>query len=762
MRPLQLTMSAFGPYAGTISLDFRQLGEKGLYLITGDTGAGKTTIFDAITYALYGEASGNNRKPEMFRSKYAKEGVPTYVELIFSCRGKEYRIKRTPRYLRPKERGQGMTLQNESGELDLPDGGLVTKATEVTARVIDILGVDRQQFTQIAMIAQGDFMKLLLASTEDRMKIFRQIFNTQRYETLQNEIGRDFRRLYTECEDLKKSIKQYLEGSYCSESHALFGVWQNALEGRMLLKDVILLLERLTAEEERETQGQKKALEDWEEQLNELAAKINEAKRERRILGELEEKRQTRIESQKKLEEVNLRYKRTKERIAYRERLAEDMAALKEELLRAEERKKQKEELIRFRKAYEQAAEAYREGSRQVQLFRQEYQRIEQAFFDHQAGILSETLVPGQPCPVCGSRQHPSPAGILEEAPTREQWQQAKKELERREQELLRCNQNAAGLRGKLEEKERSLKEILGEQLKLPDTEKMYRQLKGMQQEREALRKEEETVLRDRTRLLQELAMLDGEIQTRENELKGRKECDLEELSARYTELGEQKNRLARAYDETARRLEKNRFSLEQIRKKAVLLEEKEESYGWMKALHDTANGRQADKSKIMLETYVQMAYFERILEQANLRFEQMTSGQYTLIRKKDTQNNRSQGGLDLEVIDHYNGSVRHVKTLSGGEAFKASLCLALGLADEIQACCGGVRLDTMFVDEGFGSLDEESLQQALKVLSSLSEGSRLVGIISHVEELKRKIPTQILVTKTRTGFSNAKIINCV
>ena len=165
-----------------------------------------------------------------------------------------------------------------------------------------------------------------------------------------------------------------------------------------------------------------------------------------------------------------------------------------------------------------------------------------------------------------------------------------------------------------------------------------------------------------------------------------------------------------------------------------------------------------------MLETYVQMAYFERILDYANIRLETMTAGQYTLIRKKEAENNKSQSGLDLEVIDHYNGSIRHVKTLSGGESFKASLCLALGLSDEIQATAGGVRLDTMFVDEGFGSLDEESLAQALQVLSSLSGegGKRLVGIISHVDELKQRIPKQILVTKSRTGFSKARIVNLI
>jgi exonuclease SbcC len=211
--------------------------------------------------------------------------------------------------------------------------------------------------------------------------------------------------------------------------------------------------------------------------------------------------------------------------------------------------------------------------------------------------------------------------------------------------------------------------------------------------------------------------------------------------------------------DEIYARIQNNRSILEKIQETSRNLVKKEERFGMLKALNDTANGRQNEKGKIMLETYVQMAYFERILHKANVRFETMTGGQYTLIRKKDAENNRSQSGLDLEVIDHYNGSIRSVKTLSGGESFKASLALALGMSDEIQASSGGVRLDTMFVDEGFGSLDEESLQQALKVLAELSEGNRLVGIISHVTELKKKIDKQVVVSKDKLGCSSAKIM---
>ena len=211
--------------------------------------------------------------------------------------------------------------------------------------------------------------------------------------------------------------------------------------------------------------------------------------------------------------------------------------------------------------------------------------------------------------------------------------------------------------------------------------------------------------------------------------------------------------------DEINARLQNNQNILLKVKEVSSKLFKKEEQFGMLKALNDTANGRQNEKGKIMLETYVQMAYFERILYRANMRFETMTGGQYTLIRRKDAENNRSQSGLDIEVIDHYNGSVRSVKTLSGGESFKASLALALGMADEIQASSGGVRLDTMFVDEGFGSLDEESLSQALRVLLELSEGNRLVGIISHVSDLKKKIDKQIIVTKDKHGYSDAQVI---
>ena len=206
-------------------------------------------------------------------------------------------------------------------------------------------------------------------------------------------------------------------------------------------------------------------------------------------------------------------------------------------------------------------------------------------------------------------------------------------------------------------------------------------------------------------------------------------------------------------------RIASNTQALANIQAKVGDLDALEKRYTWLKALSNTANGSISGKEKVMLETYIQMTYFDRIVARANTRFMIMSGGQYELKRRKEAENNRSQSGLDLDVIDHYNGTERSVKTLSGGEYFKASLSLALGLSDEIQASAGGVKLDTMFVDEGFGSLDEESLDQAMKALMSLVDGNRLVGIISHVADLKNRIDKQIIVTKEKSGGSKAQII---
>lgn len=947
MRPLVLIMSAFGPYADETTINFEELGKNGLYLICGDTGAGKTTIFDAITYALYGEASGEHRKSEMFRSKYAQGKTPTYVYLKFSCKEEIYEVQRTPRYERKKERGEGVTKQAETAQLICPNGLIVTKTTEVTKKVNEILGIDRQQFTQISMIAQGDFLKLLLASTEERMKIFRQIFNTGNYEILQQQINADFRKLWGECEDLKKSISQYVNGTICLPEHGLYEKWLTAKEGKLPMEELMPLLEALWRDEEKEKKKLRETIVLADERIQKQRVVISEIKRALEIaeeiketthkLGDMEEslnkafaqqtmalEREPELEilakkialaqeklpqyekkdaiqreinysvkeiekieaeleqSMRKWQELDIKIRREKEEI---EKLLEKELELHQTELQIQELeeksrlylqlRQEKEQLETREKTYKNAVEIYQKVQKEVFLNRSLFQELEQQFMDGQAGILSQILEEGKPCPVCGSEVHPNPAKVSEHAPTREQWQEARKELEEKEKELQEKNAQAAALKGRVEEKQkqlhqlcitvyrqeeenRSIPEVIElctvkafkdlEQIKRQEEEFLFRKnelqsqvdnlrlkkkelpsieerqqkiqektrvstvekvtieatLRALKDQKEGLeksleysdkaelqkiidqytqsslciQKEIKNARKNYQEILQTKAALQGKLTTLQLQEKQCKEGNLEEEKQCFLRLQEEQRILQHNYEQILGRVEKNQTAFRNIQQKEQMLAEKQKVYGWMKALNDTANGRQNEKGKIMLETYVQMAYFERILDYANLRLEIMSGGQYTLIRKKDAENNKSQSGLDLEVIDHYNGTVRNVKTLSGGEAFKASLCLALGLADEIQATAGGVRLDTMFVDEGFGSLDEESLSQALQVLSSLSgdnrgmsedgtaavyeeiNGNRLVGIISHVEELKHKIPKQIQVTKTKQGYSKAKIVD--
>ena len=241
--------------------------------------------------------------------------------------------------------------------------------------------------------------------------------------------------------------------------------------------------------------------------------------------------------------------------------------------------------------------------------------------------------------------------------------------------------------------------------------------------------------------------------------LESGQKVDIQAQQQRSDELTRQRSEAAQAQKTIHARLVTNKTALENMQEKAADLEKLEKRYTWVRALSNTVNGNLAGKEKVALETYIQMTFFDRILQRANVRLLVMSGGQYELKRRREAENNRSQSGLELDVIDHYNGSQRSVKSLSGGESFKASLSLALGLSDEIQSAAGGIRLDTMFVDEGFGSLDEESLQQAIRALTGLTEGNRLVGIISHVAELKEKIDKQIVVTKDKSGGSRVEIL---
>lgn len=920
MRPLNLVMSAFGPYAGRTELKLSRLGTGGLYLITGDTGAGKTTIFDAITFALYGEASGENREASMFRSKYADDATPTQVELTFLYGGKEYYVKRNPEYLRPKARGEGFTSEKAGAELRFPDGRVVTKLTDVNRAIVDLLGIDRSQFTQIAMIAQGDFLKLLLAPTEERKKIFQKIFCTQPFQQLQERLKEAAGELHQSFEAATASITQSIAGVICPEGHPLAEQLRLAQAAQLPLAETVELTQTLIRSDQAGQQLCRQKRQAAEGELDQLNAQITRAqerqKTERSLsqarqalqtalprleqaAGELEAERakqgqidnifrsiaaiQAELPSYGELDEgqrilagisqtMESQQAQRKAKAGERSAVRSELDALTEELSSLEDSGTQQTRLEgvvaaiqretqaleglgqelraaeRLRQDFETARQNYLVSAQKAEQAQRQYGDLSRAYLDEQAGILAETLRDEVPCPVCGSLAHPNPARKSALAPTKEQLDQARRTAERLGQAASQASALAGARKGALAEKRAAvvrqgaallpgsnpdtLPQLLkarsdalhGELARLSQelavaqagfrrksdldvliprararSEQLERECAQLDQElaaaaarqaalgqrlqtlRGTLRYESGQAARNAVEILTQqsaalkqalekkqavfdemqtqVTALQAQIAQAQALLEGQPAPELATWQIRKAELTALRSALIRQEQELHTRLAANEAALCQIRDKSAALSEIEKKLGWVKALSDTANGTLANKQKIMLEAYVQASYFDRVIQRANTRFMVMSAGQYELRRRREADNNKSQSGLELDVVDHYNGTVRSVKTLSGGESFKASLSLALGLSDEIQAAAGGVRLDTMFVDEGFGSLDEESLQQAMRALSGLAQSNRLVGIISHVAQLKEKIEKQIVVTKEKSGGSRAVIM---
>ena len=1075
MKPLKLTLSAFGPYADEVVIDFTQFGGQGLFLVTGDTGAGKTTIFDGITFALYGETSGGVREASMLRSKYAKPETPTFAEYIFEYKNAVYTVKRSPDYERPKARGTGMTVQKGEALLTFSDGKApVTKLKEVNQAVAELIGLDMKQFTQIAMIAQGDFRKLLLADTEERSNIFRKLFHTDLYKTIQEKLKFEAGGLDKAYKELLRSIRQYTEQVRYAEEEPLGQQWmqmeRNGFEGN-LEEGLEILRQFLKMDKETLKSLNKRMREnDGElEKVNQLLGKVHkeaEAGKRRELLTEekevlvpqLEQVREEAEKAAKEPEQIqrlmlsiqkekeNLeRYmqveelsKETENAAGQIEKLWMDSAMLqnrqqeikkileekqkeyqatdcaekekaetdfqkektdnlyagiykncgnleflqgkikeleiqsgeaekslrqmKKELTELEEKLtvmadlETKENTLRMRqqqiqkihmqqkrcqnleKEADSKKKAYLAVSQKRMEIREILNRMEQAYLDAQAGVLAAGLQEGMPCPVCGSVHHPNLTQIPEKVPTEEELKQQKGMAEAAEKEVSEASVQAgeaAGLvqrskeelrenfrnyvgqflesedvlmteefldeqecfvkteegeirkqkivqqelvkrkeevSGRLEqetgefqklqislEKRRSQQESIQEQLREQLSESVFAWLEEVQEKSESgeqlllLRqgkkasdwlRQQQNILEQRQEklvvLLKQRELLGEEISKMQTEFNGLtdqmnqnqkqtaaersryeqllkqkegmkkelgertkeeilsgiqlqtqewKELEIhyktvtekkEALEKRMTELDsviaslteqlkeavnlseeeldvqkenfmERKKALSAERDEIHARLEINGDMYEKVCRQQAELVKTESRWKWMKALSDTANGTITGKARIMLETYIQMQYFDRILARANIRLMTMSSGQYELVRRKENKSRVGKTGLELDVVDHYNGTVRSVKTLSGGETFQASLSLALGLSDEIQSNSGGIQLDTMFVDEGFGSLDEDSLDQAIRALKDLSQGSRLVGIVSHVSELKERIDKKIIVTKKRT-----------
>ena len=932
MRPLRLTLSAFGPYAAETTLDLEKLGKGGLYLITGDTGAGKTTIFDAITYALYDHSSSGIREGSMLRCKYADDKTPTFVELEFEVHGVRYTVRRNPEYQRPKARGEGMTTEKADATLTYPDDRPpVTKAKDVTAAVQEIIGLDYNQFSQIVLIAQGQFTKLLNASTEERSRIFRKLFRTQRYAQLQERLQAEASALNQQRTAQNAKLDSLLGGLQFSpedpDAEAL-----RALCAQTVPETALALLDALTARQAAALEEAGTALQATEAQLDTVQQQLGAAAQAQRLAQQLAA-RQAELaaakpaldaaraeadrhagdaaqldaltaqvtQAQSALAAYNaldtLCRQQTEARDAARlaaaqahkrrtqlDSLNAALAAAETELAaladadtrllalqnrsaqltqRGEALAKLEQRLAdcqRQAKAAHKAQENYRAAAAAQDEARARRDALERAFLDAQAGLLAESLTEGAPCPVCGSTHHPARALLPHTAPTQAQVEaarqaaaeadrqaqnasaaaqsalaaanEAKTSLRRDAETLLperfttpegtvpltfalmtnvlaeenaalqtaqtdckaQCRQAEADCRRKAQlEADRQAKtrqrpaleqsaaeadrsaaaqnasadalegQIAERRAALPYPRRADAQaaLDKLEADRSALRTGMDTAQRKLKQAEQAVAAAEAAVEAltaqqtaAQKELPAR---SAEELTAQQTELTAVRETLRSREKQLSAQLLPNRKTAAQYRAAAEARQTLESRWQWVSALAATAGGTLTSKQKIRLEAYIQMNYLDRILRYANTRLMQMTAGQYELERI-GAENQRSQSGLDLGVIDHYNGTRRSVKTLSGGESFKASLALALGLSDEVQSSAGGIRLDTLFLDEGFGSLDEESLELAIRVLSGLTEGDRLVGIISHVGALKDRIDRQVVVHKARTGGSTVEL----
>ena len=924
MRPLQLTLSAFGPFAKEEVLDFEKLGNNGIYLITGDTGAGKTSIFDAITYALFGRASGDTRQDAMFRSTFASPETPTFVRLVFTHHQKIYTIERNPKYMRPvRGNSDKLTEQIPGATLTLPNDVVLTKIQEVNSKVIEILGLNREQFSQIAMIAQGEFSKLIHAETSKREEIFSKLFQTQKYQLLQEAIKEKYSQTEKERKETQSSLLQYVDGfSFRNEPEFLSICKENIEDISPKINDIKDFAELYIKNKEEEIKQISANKINLEQEIKEIDKKIDEEKNYQKLFNNIKDEEEKLYNSKNKQANLEQIFSDAKKQKEENETLTKQVHTLEEELpkyaqftsLEKEEKLIKEQGIIQNNKLailiknvedlkkdiinnekeidtikievanissltkdveiatqkFSQAKEAYQRydnwSKEEEKLSKAQenyivardshnkeeiaYSNAIKAYLDGQAGILAKQLKENEPCMVCGSLTHPKLAILQSEVPTKEQvdklenkYNNAKKELtskasicdqikgnveseqsnflefiknnfptieleqkdwkkiltdegkKRRfvlstKEEELTTAKNKEKLQNALTDKTKDIK------IKLEQIEKdkndceldlalKKQEYTTKQKEKEDLLKilsfQSEIIAKQNINTLNERSQKnENNFKLAENNLKGISETiketegslkilkqQLENTNHFDNNLLQQekneKEQLKKDLDEKIRneqsKIDRDNLTLYQIINRNNKWQKNESTYGLLSALSSTLTGTLKGKKRITLETYVLTRYFERIIALANVRLLQMTSGHYELRIAENEEKLNKKTGLELEVIDHYNNTIRPVKSLSGGESFQASLALALGLSDEIQRNLGGIALETLFVDEGFGTLDEDTLKQAISTLLELSEENKLVGIISHVGSLRNSITKQVYVKKDRTNGATTSII---
>lgn len=923
MKPLKLTMSAFGSYAGKNVIDFTGQ-QQGIFLITGDTGAGKTTIFDAITYALYNQTSGGERNGNMMRSQYAQPEAETYVELEFLYRGQTYRVRRNPDYKITKTLKNGRIREQKvphSVELTLPDGTVFPEKKNATdAKIIEILGLTADQFSQIVMIAQGDFLKLLYTKSDERKMIFSKLFRTDIYWKIQENLRRksmemderiqendrafeqeksriiplpeseelpldelverlrerlkdalkeqNLRR--ANVEELNKKITKYEEINKLFVSLEKIRQTGKELEARQveskerrqqienaLKADKVLVAEQQNLRQQQAVEQSVQAIAKMEETLTNNQEMFETLKTQLQEV-EAEQKREA-ADIQKKMLALEqsfpsyeaLQNARSEEQQAKKvwedlEKTSEESFHKKEAGIAAlKEQQKQQEQVVeQTKKNWEQTSLSASESAKH-------YEHMYEAFLKEQAGILAENLSAGCPCPVCGSTVHPDPAKLSDHAVTELEVEQAKKTraaaeekrdlayaafeaektekqklaqaVEKEEADFVLAQTIAKQQRKEAEQNYVSLQktaEQIREKLVYPSLAEAKKQYAAMQKALEAAEQEIERKRQKVSELAEAMNTLKGqklaeeENQKTAKKLAAKTEKEYAKLLEKSGFVSEETYHLAILPERSRSKLEREEKEYEsqclrqqseqkllekqvsgktytdttelneQLKAEKQALKEAEKTYMELhtayendrsvlqncavylekgknlesedqviKSLSKTANGRLSGSAKIDFETYIQRQYFKQIIHEANKRLLTMSNHQFILKLKEEANTGRKTNeGLDLSVYSLVTDSERDVKTLSGGESFLAALAMALGLSDIVERSAGAIHPDMMFIDEGFGSLDAQSRQQAIEVLAELAGDSRMVGIISHVTELKEQIDRKLVVSRTDKG----------
>jgi len=888
VKPINLTLSAFGPYKDKVNIDFNKLGTSGIFLITGDTGAGKTTIFDGISFALFGETSGSHRETTTLRSKFANKETETYVELTFSHKNKEYTITRNPSYLVHKKRGEGYTTKPSDVTLKY-DNVVLTGTNPVNEKVIEILGINAKQFKQISMLAQGEFLKILFANSDERKIIFRKIFNTENLDLITNKLSELYKNNKEEVENLKTEFLTNVSNITLKEN--IIYTDKSSLTNETINEIISLLEQELTInDKDYKTINNLINRQDLEYKQLDNIIKNNEENNNRikeynLLLKEKSElkTKEPEIKDKKDAIKKNIEILRTIKPIEINlDNINKDIISLENKIkniTKIIEDNRQKIELIKDKESkikelqplvenynkllseetkltetnnhileiisyYQYKLKLQDDYNNKYEIYKKldlEYKEADDKYFRNQAGIIAKKLKENSPCPVCGSTNHPNIAITEDKVLTKEELDLKKEQLETKTKELNIVKENISSINSKIEligkkinsiceddvkQLQQEIKTKLKEnKTKITETIKKFNQtykyitnsvtnldtftlvdfINDFNKDNNILKEEYETnknINKEYLNTLKELKQKEGtenkklnimikelgfkniddyhqntltenninlleeEIKKYENNkttiktkikelsklITNKEIVDLTEdlsklnnLNIEIQKLKEEKQNLFSIYDNNLKiktKLERTQTKLNKILEKYSLYEN----------LYKLSSGNITGKRKISFEQYVQATYFDMVLHEANIRFNNMTDGRYRLLRKETADSLSSKFALDLDVYDEYNGSKRDVKSLSGGESFKASLSLALGLSDVIQNYSGGINIDAIFIDEGFGSLDGESRELAINTLNTLSDGNKLIGIISHVSELKDRIDKKIIVSKTKEG----------